>query len=351
MKNAFLLLFTFLITNAAFSQVSDDDLRIYLKFDNTLTDYSGNDYDGLPISSISYLEGVKCLAVKISDNVQNAIKLDHRVMNGLNDFTIMFFGKIYGLNNSNNLLSGANSSSDNEFMLQYNAVGTYGVNGWHLRIDNTNHSFQSDTTMNDLDWHHVAVIREGNQARLYIDKVKVGDDITVDPEVISIDFNGLIIGQDQDCVGGCFGSGQNWNGLIDEMRVYEKALDLEEIEDIVDEVVCTVTYYDSIAVTDTLIIDVDLTTTGINGSLINTIKVYPNPTSDVIQINTGENFESINNYTIKIINSSSQTVFENIINQQSFSIDVSEFGATGLYFIQIIDDQQQLVDIRKIILQ
>jgi hypothetical protein len=92
-------------------------------------------------------------------------------------------------------------------------------------------------------------------------------------------------------------------------------------------------------------------TLAIDEADINTIKVYPNPTSDIIYINIGTNYASINTYTIKIINNQSQTVFENQVNKQEFSINVSEFDATGLYFLQIYDNKQQLVYVKKIILE
>lgn len=92
-------------------------------------------------------------------------------------------------------------------------------------------------------------------------------------------------------------------------------------------------------------------TIGIDETEINTIKVYPNPTSDIIYINIGTNQASINTNTIKIINNQGQTVFENQVNEKEFSMNVSEFGATGLYFMQIYDNKQQLVYVRKIILE
>jgi hypothetical protein len=44
-------------------------------------------------------------------------------------------------------------------------------------------------------------------------------------------------------------------------------------------------------------------------------------------------------------------IFESNITQQLFEIDMSVFGQTGLYFIQIIDNSSQIVDTRKIILE
>ena len=110
----------------------------------------------------------------------------------------------------------------------------------------------------------------------------------------------------------------------------------------------TVIVYDSIAVTDTLVIDVIISVGPPIG--MNTIKVYPNPTKDQVIIHTG-NFSSMTNYSIKIINSLSQEVFNSTINQQTFTIDISQFGSTGLYYIQILDPGLQVVETRKIVLE
>jgi hypothetical protein len=116
-----------------------------------------------------------------------------------------------------------------------------------------------------------------------------------------------------------------------------------------DTIYNTITIYDSIAVTDTLIIDV--TFTGVNPpNNINTLKVYPNPTKDKVYINTG-NYALMSDYRIKIINSLGQTVFENLVTQPLFEVDISAFGALGLYYIQLYDDANQLIDVRKIILE
>lgn len=114
-------------------------------------------------------------------------------------------------------------------------------------------------------------------------------------------------------------------------------------------VLCT--SYDTvyISVTDTLIINAVLT--GINPpNNINTIKVYPNPAQTHIYINTG-NYASMAGYTIRIDNSLAQVVFQSIINQQQFYVDLSTWSGNGTYFVYIIDDQSNIIDVRKIILQ
>ncbi|WP_258105656.1 LamG-like jellyroll fold domain-containing protein [Marinoscillum sp. MHG1-6] len=111
-----------------------------------------------------------------------------------------------------------------------------------------------------------------------------------------------------------------------------------------------VTIYDSIAISDTLIIDIKFT--GLNTSeSLNTIKVYPNPAKDKIFIHSGEEYEQLNDYTIKILNISGDIIFHSDITNQLFDIDIGEFGGTGLYFILITDDNDEVIEIRKILLQ
>jgi hypothetical protein len=113
----------------------------------------------------------------------------------------------------------------------------------------------------------------------------------------------------------------------------------------------TITYYDSvlISVTDTLIINVNLS--GISSpNNSNTLKIYPNPANDIVFIDNG-NFSSISNYSLKIINSLGQDVFNSFITISQFQIPITSFGGVGLYYIQLYDDTGNLIEIRKLIIQ
>jgi hypothetical protein len=113
--------------------------------------------------------------------------------------------------------------------------------------------------------------------------------------------------------------------------------------------VCT--SYDTvlISVTDTLWINT--TVSGINPpNNVNTIKIFPNPTSDHITINYG-NFSILNGYQLKIENSIGQQVFQTTISQQSDYLNLSTWGGNGLYYVRLIDQQGNIIDIRKIVLQ
>lgn len=101
-------------------------------------------------------------------------------------------------------------------------------------------------------------------------------------------------------------------------------------------------------VTDTLIINTTLGLPAPNNE--NTILIYPNPASDHITIDNG-NFTAMTGYSLKITNNAGQQVFQSAINQAQFYVDLSTWSGDGLYFVHLIDPQNNTVTVRKIVLQ
>ena len=88
-------------------------------------------------------------------------------------------------------------------------------------------------------------------------------------------------------------------------------------------------------------------------STVNDIKnfsVYPNPTNNHITLDFGSS-TVINEYILKINNSLGQLVFTSSINQQLTDIFLPNLNASGIYYLNIIDSQNNTVAIRKIVLQ
>ena len=78
--------------------------------------------------------------------------------------------------------------------------------------------------------------------------------------------------------------------------------------------------------------------------------VFPNPASTHITIDYG-NFNAMSGYTLKIVNSVGQTVFTTPINLQTSYIDLSTWTGNGIYFVQLIDPQNNTSENRKIVIQ
>ena len=112
-----------------------------------------------------------------------------------------------------------------------------------------------------------------------------------------------------------------------------------------------ITVFDTnlVTVTDTLIINA--TITGLNPpSNQNTLKVFPNPANTHITIDYG-NFSSMSGYTLKIVNALGQTVFTSPINQQTSYINLSTWSGSGIYYVQLINPQNNTIENRKIVIQ
>ena len=119
---------------------------------------------------------------------------------------------------------------------------------------------------------------------------------------------------------------------------------------IYDTITTNITTYDTllVSVTDTLFINTSLGLPAPNNT--NTIQVYPNPANDHITIDNG-NFALMSNYTLKIENSLGQQVFSSLVNQQQFYVDLNGWSGNGVYFLKLINPQNNIVTVRKIVLQ
>jgi len=119
---------------------------------------------------------------------------------------------------------------------------------------------------------------------------------------------------------------------------------------IYDTITTNITTYDTllVSVTDTLFINTSLGLPAPNNT--NAIMVYPNPANDHITIDNG-NFALMSNYTLKIENSLGQQVFSSLVNQQQFYVDLNGWSGNGVFFLKLINPQNNIVTIRKIVLQ
>ena len=120
---------------------------------------------------------------------------------------------------------------------------------------------------------------------------------------------------------------------------------------IVDTCITSVTVYDTLltTVTDTLVINATLT--GLNPPVNqNTLKVFPNPARTHITIDYG-NVSLMSGYTLKIVNALGATVFSAPINQQTSYINLSTWTGNGIYYVQLINPQNNTIENRKIVIQ
>jgi hypothetical protein len=74
----------------------------------------------------------------------------------------------------------------------------------------------STTIITDGNWHHVGLVRDGSNRTLYVDEVVAATD--AQSSLVS-SYEGLNIGAGRSLDPGTF-----WSGLIDDVRIYNRAM-------------------------------------------------------------------------------------------------------------------------------
>jgi len=185
---------------------------------------------GVAVNGASYSPGLVGEAFDfngVDDGRDDRVDLPASALDGLGDFTVEMW--VQSEDDQGAWLSGATDRGvgiDNEALL------FQGVNGFQAAV-------RSQSTgalpifLNDGAWHHLAYMRSGAMGMLYVDGVAM-DARSVPTEPLEIGPGGLMLGQEQDCLGGCFDPEQALDGRVDELAIYDRALSEAEIVAIVD---------------------------------------------------------------------------------------------------------------------
>ena len=163
----------------------------------------------------------------VDDGRDDRVDLPASALDGLEDFTVEMW--VQSEDDQGAWLSGASDGGagfDNEILL---FQGTNGIQA-AVRSEGTG---SLPILLNDGAWHHLAYRRSGAIGMLYADGVVI-DTRSVPTEPLEIGPGGLMLGQEQDCLGGCFDPEQGFDGRVDELAIYDRALSEEEIIEIFD---------------------------------------------------------------------------------------------------------------------
>ena len=106
--------------------------------------------------------------------------------------------------------------------------------------------------------------------------------------------------------------------------------------------------YKSVKVTDTLVMKVNVSVSGVNKAT--NIKVYPVPTQNKLTIDNG-NFTIMGGYSIKIYSTTGQLVYAQTISQQQYTVDLANWTGLGIYSLQVLDNNGAIIGTKSIILE
>jgi hypothetical protein len=246
---------------------------------------------------------------------------------GSNDF--IFFGNHSGINDLNR-----------NFLIGYRNFGSeYGFSTYIFN-DNGINTFQSypinQTPPSVNSWHHfVSVFENGTYVKMYLDNQlfwtqasNISQQTTRPSEPL---FFGIGVATQYDYL----------NGKLDDVGFWNRALTESEISNL----------YNSVSTNECLTMTINtgvLSTSPV--TYTSSVNIYPNPANDQITIDCG-NLANVVGWNIKITNMLGQEVFNQPMNTQQYVVPLNTWSGQGMYFVKIINAQNEVVNIKKIILQ
>lgn len=378
MKNLVVLFLGFFFTSAVISQIPTDNLVVYLPFNGSAADFSGNELNGVVIGAELTTDRFESENQAYDfDGVLNQIIIPSSPLLELSfpftvslwyfreespdDIQILFKSDAFV-----GIQSGfwINMDSDGHLVAAYGDALGYGV-GHRL-------SKKSSLEPSPGEWHHVlAVYNTLNDIDLYIDCL-------LDPGTYS--GTGTSIGYLGEDASIALYDWMVFDGKIDNFRIYEDAILSEEImtfceeepceetiliEEIINDTIIirdttifydtltyfdtiihidtiqyvdTISYIDTVAYFDTIIVEMSQLNNNYSGNSV--MKLFANSEQNVIFIEFGEDYSYFNEFKIKLLTIGGDECYETSISEPLTKIDINLLELpTGFYYLSIVDPQ------------
>ncbi len=329
------------------SYVPSNGLVGYWPFNGNANDESGNGNNGT-------VNGATLTADRFG-NSNSAYSFDgndwievfyNQILNfGTNSFTLSCWSTKQGNNTFQHLIT-------RNYVTQWpNAVGNYALRYENNTVvlfssgnmDNITNGILVASPQNNLNnWNHfVGVFNAANQTmQIYMN----GNIIATGPINPNL--------QNNDSIGNMYfgvehptavlpSGPQFLTGKLDDIGIWNRALTEQEITNL----------YNSANTNECLTMVINtgaLSTTPV--TYTSTVSIYPNPANDQITIDCG-NLANVVGWNIKITNMLGQEVFNQPMNTQQYVVPLNSWTGQGMYFVKIINAQNEVVNIKKIILQ
>ena len=326
MKRLILVVTVVILALIANAQIPVDSLVAYWPLNGNVNDESGNNLNGAIYGDPHYVTGVSGQALDF-DGIDDYMKISDDEEFTLSDFTISAWIKWEGDPDAQGswaiVSNWANGYSSEHYGLR---MGTISASPDH------NHGvfYYDDGTawdwvyylkneLSDGLWHNiVGTLKSGDVAKIYFDGTLFETDNSSIPTLID-PTDDLYIARDG--YGESSGDVGHWNGIIDEVRIYNRVLTEEEIIAIYNE-------------TDNLL---KINNKAFNSELI--INVYPNPTTGKVNLELDKSYTDVQ-INVRTIEGKLVQSF-NIINSNDLSFDIT--GIAGMYFVDVISQGEKSV--------
>jgi len=208
----------------------------------------------------------------------------------------------------------------------------FGQNGWTFGGYNsgtTPYSLSQGTLPDTNQWYLITVTRSANMVNFYINgQIIISDSTSTAIPPAYGDSTDLALFA---AIGARFDQSLPFNGKIDDVRIYDRVLADGEVLSLYN------TKCNNLVTNNP-----DLSQNNLN--------VYPNPAHDNVTFEC-VNYSSLDNYSIKISNCLNQIVYESIISNRTTVINLKALTGQGIYFIYLMDANNNTMEVKKIILQ
>ena len=321
------------------SYVPTNGLVGYWPFNGNANDESGNGNNGL-------VNGATLTTDRFGNNnssynfdgINDLIRIPHQeILNLIGDYSISiwFKGNYQNLFNNNWILIAKRDDngiccSPNvpyDVFIPFNNTN-YGITAMAYANGNYSYSGPPNTNSISLDqWQNLIITNSSDLLNFFINGQLIFSE-NLSSTLRAPNTSDLLIGSVNRELGA------EWmNGKLDDIGIWNRALTQQEITN----------FYNSVSINECL-------TMTINTGVLSTVNIYPNPANDHITIDCG-NLANVSGWSIKITNMLGQEVFNQPMNTQQYVVPLNSWSGQGMYFVKIINAQNEVVNIKKIILQ
>lgn len=192
----------------------------------------------------------------------------------------------------------------------------------------------SDISINQ--WYHLIVnYNVGNGNNIYSPKFYL--DCTELEYSYVYESSNFLTGNENPIKIGSGLNGEQFFGKIDDIALWDRNLSDEEIEKLCKG-------------SSSPEEDTSTNVGGSGGHVINNFDIYPNPTTDIININF-DNLSKFEGGKVKIMNMSGQIVYEENITQSKMTLSVVDRFSKGIYVVTTTDSDGNILSNEKLVVQ
>lgn len=295
MKNLFLI--TLLVFGiSAQAQIPTDGQMGYYPFNGNANDESGNGYHGIVNGATLTMDRFGNSDAAYSFDETNFIELSNTAdLHMYSGFSLVAWVN-YTDNSGGGDGGGSVVSKHENYWVNGFGMGIATNNKANISIHPLDYVLETSETYNDGEWHLLVGIYDGNQIHIYVDSVLDGSLSAL--YTIGNTIN-IFIGKDSALA--------YYNGIIDDVGIYNRPLTQDEINDI---------FHDGGWL-------------GINDFNDKSINIYPNPVNDILNIRAEEIINSVS-----ISNVLGQKMYYSSVDTSGTTIDISAYSI-GTYFVKV----------------